>query len=68
MSFFSFHVTPNRCVKNALLKAGADKEYMTKYLDELVFDSCRYTKLEKACQSRDTAIHLKWRSAYKIRG
>ncbi|WP_304511748.1 tetratricopeptide repeat protein [Desulfobacula sp.] len=34
----------------------------------LVFDSCRYTKLEKPCQSRDTAIHSKWRSAYKIRG
>ncbi|WP_299983494.1 cyclic nucleotide-binding domain-containing protein [Desulfobacula sp.] len=35
---------------------------------KLVFDSCRYTKLEKPCQSRDTAIHSKWRSAYKIRG
>jgi len=33
----------------------------------LVFDSCRYTKFEKPCQSRDIAIHSKWCSAYKIR-
>jgi hypothetical protein len=35
---------------------------------KLVFDSCRYTKMEKPRQLRDIAIHPKWRSAYKIRG
>jgi len=37
------------------------------FIFKLVFDSCRYTKFEKPCQSRDIAIHSKWCSAYKIR-
>ncbi len=37
-------------------------------MHNLVFDSCRYTKTEKPSQSRNIAIHPKWRSAYKISG
>ena len=37
MSFFSFHVAIIGRVKDALRKAGADKEYVDKYLKEAMF-------------------------------
>jgi hypothetical protein len=36
MSFFSFHVAIIGRVKDALRKAGADKEYVDKYQDEVM--------------------------------